>query len=204
MLAGQAARPRGQEQPRLGTLDDAVVVGRGERDHLADAELGQRRSGSVGLEPGGVAERPDADDRPLAGHEPGHRLDGAERAGVGERHRGPGEVVGAGLARVDLADEVLVGEDERAEVERVGVLDAGHDQGARAVGLARRRRRAPGRRARGARRRACPCRRASSTKVALSAGTACRRLDDGVADEVGEADLGPGRAGQLVVEDLRG
>ena len=41
-----------EEEPGLGALDDPVVVGRGERHHLAQAELGQHAR--VGrLEPGG-------------------------------------------------------------------------------------------------------------------------------------------------------
>jgi hypothetical protein len=36
---------------------------------------------------------------------------------------------------VDLADEVLVGHDERAEVEGVGIPDARHEESARAVAL---------------------------------------------------------------------
>ena len=132
--AGQERRHPGQEEPGLGALDDAVVVGGGEGHHLAQAELGQHpRVGR--LEPGRVAERADADDGALPGHEARHRLDGAERPGVGQRHRRPGEVVGGDLVRVDLADEVLVGQDEGAEVECVGVLDARHQQGAAAVAL---------------------------------------------------------------------
>ena len=39
--AGEEGGHPAQEQARLGALDDAVVVGRGERHHLAEAELGQ-------------------------------------------------------------------------------------------------------------------------------------------------------------------
>ena len=42
VLAPEALVDVAQEQPGLRTLDDAVVVGRGERDHLADAQLGER------------------------------------------------------------------------------------------------------------------------------------------------------------------
>ena len=41
----------------------------------------------------------------------------------------------------------------------------------------------------------------SATKAELSAGTSCEGPHHGVADEVGEADLGPRRPGQLVVQD---
>ena len=72
-------------------------------------------------ERGGVVEPADADDDALAGHQAGHRLDRADGAGVGEGDRGAGEVVGGQLVGADLADEVLVGAAEAAEVERVGV-----------------------------------------------------------------------------------
>ncbi len=118
-----------EEQARLGALDDAVVVGRRDGDDLRHAEGGQR--GGVGtLELGGEAERADADDRALARHQPRHRLHGADRARVGEADGDPGEVVGGQLVAAHLADQVLVRGPEAAEVERVGVADAGHEQGA--------------------------------------------------------------------------
>ena len=176
-----------------------MVVGGGERDHLAQAELGQH-AGVRRLEAGRVAERPDADDGALPRHEARHRLHGAQGARVGERHRRAGEIVGADLVRVDLADQVLVGQDERAEVERVGLLDARHEQRAAAVALllvdgqaqphvlvvddARLARPVGIRDERGVQRR-----------------HVVQRAHDGVTDDVGEADLGAGRAGQLVVED---
>jgi hypothetical protein len=82
-----------QEQPGLGTLDDAVVVGGRDRHHLRDTELGERLG--VGThERRRDVEAADADDHALARHEPGHRLHGADGAGVGERDGGAGEVVG--------------------------------------------------------------------------------------------------------------
>ena len=116
-----------EEQARLGALDDAVVVGGGDRDDLRHAEVGERR-GVGALELGRVVERADADDDALARHEPGHRLDGADRARVGEADGGAGEVVGGELVGADLADEVLVGRPEAAEVEGVGVRMHRHEQ----------------------------------------------------------------------------
>ena len=170
--AGQEGGHPAEEEARLGPLDDPVVVGRGERDHLAQAELGQHAR--VGrLEPGRVPERADADDGALARHEPRHRLHRAERARVGQRHRRPGEVVGRDLVGVDLADQVLVGHHEGAEVERVGVLDARHQQGAAAVALLLvDREPEPHVLVMDDARLARPS--ASATKAALRAGTSCR------------------------------
>ncbi len=197
--AGQERRDTTEEQAGLRALDDPVVVRRRERHDLAQAQLGEH-TGVGSLEARRVPQRADADDGALSRHEPGHGLHGAERPGVGERHRRPGEVVGSDLVGVDLADELLVGEDEGAEVERVGVLDARDQQRARPVAL-------------------LPVDREAEPDVLVvdDAGLAgavgvrdeggvqrrhvVQRAHDGVPDDVREADLGPRRPGQLVVQD---
>ena len=121
-----------EEHAGLGALDDAVVVGGGDRHGLGDPDPGQRL-GVRALERGGVVDAADADDQALALHQPGDGLDGAQRAGVGQRDRGAGEVVRGQLLVADLADQVLVGAPELPEGERVGVADDRHDQGAGAI-----------------------------------------------------------------------
>ena len=65
VLAGEQRGHPAQEDARLGPLDDAVVVGRGQRDHLAQTELGQ--DPRVGrFVAGRVPERAHADDGALA------------------------------------------------------------------------------------------------------------------------------------------
>ena len=94
---------------------------------LLDPELGEHlRVG--GGELGRVAERSDADDGALAGHEARHRLGRPERAGVGDRDRDAGEVVHRQLVRAHLAHEVLVGVQELGEIKRVGRPHAGHEE----------------------------------------------------------------------------
>ena len=84
VLAEQQLVDALEEHPALGALDDAVVVGAGDRDDLADAERAE--VGAVGaLELGRVVDAADADDDALARHQPGHALDGADGARVGER-----------------------------------------------------------------------------------------------------------------------
>ena len=197
--SGQERRDPGQEEPRLCALDDAVVVGGREGHDLAQAEFGQQ-AGVGGLVAGRVPERTHTDDGPLPGHEARHRLHGAQGPRIRERDRRPGEVVGADLVRVDLADEILVGQHEGAEVQGVRFLDARDEQRAaavalllvhgqpqadvlvmddarlpRAVGILHERR--------------------------VQRGHVTERPHDGVADHVGEAHLGPRRPCQLVVED---
>ena len=194
----QGAHPA-EEQARLGPLDDAMVVGGGERHHLAQAQLGQHpRVGR--FEPGRIAERAHADDGALTGHQARHGLHRAERPGIGQGHGRPGKVVGSDLVGVDLADQVLVRQDEGAEVEGVGVLDARHEQRAAPValllvdgqteshvlvvddaGLAR------------------------PVRIGDEGGVQCGHVeqgaDDGIADDVGEADLRARGPGELVVQD---
>jgi hypothetical protein len=120
-----------EEQARLGALDDAVVVGARDRDDLADAERAE--VAAVGaLELGRVVDAADADDDRLAGHQSRDRLHGADRAGVGEADVGALEVVDGELVGLDLADDLLVGGEEAVEVEGVGVAEHGDHERATA------------------------------------------------------------------------
>ena len=178
----------GEEEPGLGALDDAVVVGRGEGDDGPDAELGQAARGSAAWNSAGYAERAHADDRALAGHQPRHRLHRAERAGVGERDRGAGEVVGR---RPCPCGPCARGPRRRARTPRKSSWSASRMTGTRRVrepsdllevdGEAR------GRRASWRTTPGVPLPSASGTKQELSAGTACERPHHREADEVGEA-----------------
>ena len=103
-----------QEVAGLRALDDAVVVGRGQRDQLAESQLGDAlRAGALKL--GRVLHRAGADDRALPGHQPGHRVHGADGAGVGQRDRHAGKVFGGQLAVAGPADDILIGGDELTE-----------------------------------------------------------------------------------------
>ncbi len=134
VLAEQALVHRLEQHAALGALDDPVVVGAGDRDDLADAE---RAEGALvgALELGRVVDRADADDRPLPGHQPRHALDGADRAGVGQRDRRALEVLHRQLVRLHPADQVLVGGEEAGEVQRVRIADHRRDERALAAAL---------------------------------------------------------------------
>ncbi len=62
-----------------------------------------------------VGDRAGRDDRALAGHQPRHRRDRAEAAGVGQRDVGADEVVGGERVRARLLDERVVGGEEVVE-----------------------------------------------------------------------------------------
>lgn len=134
VLAEQELGDDPQELAGGGALDDPVVVRRGQRHDLGDAQLVQGVLGGA-LELGRVVHRADAHDEALSGHQAGHRVDGADAAGVGQRGGDAGEVVHAELAVAGAADDVLVGLPELEEVERLGLLDGRDDQLAVAVRL---------------------------------------------------------------------
>ena len=122
LLAEQQRVHAAQEVAGLGALDDPVVVGRGERHHLADRVAGERLLGGA-LPLRRVLHRADADDRALALHQPRHRVVGADGAGVGQRDRGALEVLDGELVVAGLADDVFVRRPEGREVHRLGGLD---------------------------------------------------------------------------------
>ena len=127
LLAEQQPVDDPQELAGLRALDDPVVVGGGERDRLADRQPGDGlvRRALVG---GRVLHRAHADDAALAGHQPRHRVLGADRARVGQADRGPGEVLDRELAGAGLADHFLVRRPELAEVHLLRGLDVRHQQ----------------------------------------------------------------------------
>ena len=123
---------RAEERPRLGTLDDPVIVGAADGHHLRDAQLGHARGGNRG-ELGREGDRADRDDAALADHQARHRGTRAEATRVGERHRGAGEVVGKQLVDPRLLHQAFVGPQESGEIHGLSTLDDGHHQPAAAV-----------------------------------------------------------------------
>ncbi len=83
VVAEQLAVKEPEELSRLRPLDDAVVVGGGEGDGLADGEAGEGLLTGAGVL-GRVLQRTDTDDRALAAHESWHGVDRPDGAGVGQ------------------------------------------------------------------------------------------------------------------------
>ena len=155
--------------------------------------------GSAASKPAGQVERTDAEDGALAGHESRYRLDRAEGAGIRDRHRRADEVVRAVRAAVNLANEFLVGEQERAKVHGVRVLNDGHEQVVRSIFLYDVHGQAeadvlvvtnPG--------RALVVHGVDEGGV--ERGNFTKSLDDREGDEVGEGDLRSARARERLVE----
>ena len=134
MFSSQTFCDELQEQSRLGALNDAVVVGRGEGHDFTNAELGESARISS-FESRGPIERTHAKNCPLTRHESRYRLNGSQRAWIGERHGCSHEVVGTKSVRVDLSNQCLVREEELSEVKRVGVTNYRHQQSVRAIRL---------------------------------------------------------------------
>ncbi len=184
-----------QELAGLRALDDPVVVGRGERDRLADGQPGQRLLGRA-LVGRGVLHRPDADDASLARHEPRHRVNGPDRARVGQADRHAGEVVYLELAGPRPADQVLVRPPELPEVHRLGALDPGHEQLPRAVGPAVVDSHAEVDVGRGDQRRLA----GRLGEGVVHRGQLAQGLHHREADQVGERDLAGAAAAQVIVD----
>ena len=175
-----------------------MVVGRGDRHHRTHAQGGQ--AAPVGrLILGREAERTHPDDGALPRHEPGHRLHRAQGARVGQGHRHAAEVVGRHLLGVDLAHQILVGHHEGPEIETLGMADDGDEQRPRAVALAH----VDGQAETDV---LVPNHPGGALLVDLvdeggvEGGHGLQGLHHGVADEMGEADLGARRPGQVLVQ----
>ena len=199
VLAEQQLVDALQEQPALGALDDAMVVGARDGDDLGDAE--RRQVLAVGaLELGRVVDAADADDDALTRHQPRDALHGPDRPGVGECDVGALEVVEAQLVGLDLANDLLVGGEELGEVHRAGVLDDRDDERPSAVALVDVDRQAhvdgvvddEPRLAVGA----------GGVGVAHRRHGVGDRPDDGEPDEVGEADLAQSGPGAIAVDHV--
>ena len=148
-------------------------------------------------ERGRVLHRADADDRALARHQPRHGVHRADAARVGQRDRGAGVVVHGQLVAPGPPDDVLVRLPELAEVHLLGALDAdGTTRVREPSGLARSIA-MPRLTCSGLTSAGLP---STSAKELFISGCVGERLDQRVADEVGEADLAAAAAGEVVVD----
>ena len=135
VLAEQQLVHAAQELARLRALDDAVVVGRGQRHDLADRVAGRSPPRRRPATPAGYSIAPTPMIAPWPAISRGTEWHGADAAGVGQRDRGALEVGDGELVVARLAHDLLVGGPEAGEVHRLGGLDARHEQLAGAVGL---------------------------------------------------------------------
>ncbi len=194
-LAEQQSVETLEELARLRALDDPVVVGGGEGHHLADRVAGDRVLGGA-LVLRGVLHRADADDRALPAHQARHRVVGADGARVGQGDRGALEVLDGELAVARLADDVLVGGPERREVHRLGGLDVGNQELTGAVGLLHVDREAEVDVGRGD----LVGLAVDHVEADVHLGHRLERLDQRVADQVGERHLAAASTGEVVVD----
>ena len=121
-----------QEFSGLSTLDDAMVVGRGERRHLGDTQL-RYSSGRVALVGGGIVNRSNPEDHALARHEASDGVIGAKATRVRQGGGNPLEIVDGQLISAPLSDDLLVSSPEIKEVHLLGALDSRHNQLARSI-----------------------------------------------------------------------
>jgi hypothetical protein len=132
VLAIEQALHEAQEHAGFGALYDAVIVGAGERHHLADAEHGARLIGGAQIF-GGVIDGPGGDDGALSHHEARARGHSADGSRIRERNRGVLEIGGRQFGAAGACHQVVESSDVFLEIERSGILDVGHHEAARAV-----------------------------------------------------------------------
>ena len=185
-----------QELAGLRALDDAVVVGGGQRDQLADAQFGDAFLAGA-LELGGVLQCARADDRALPAHQPRHRMHGADGARIRQRDRHAGVVLGGQLAVPGAPHDVLVGRENWPKRIVSARLIAGHHELPVAVLALQVDRQAQ-----------VDVRRGDRGRLAVHLGEVPvhvrelpDRLHDRVTDQVGERDLAAAGALEVVVDD---
>ena len=185
-----------EEVAGLRALDDPVVVGRCQRDNLADAEFGDALLAGA-LELRRQFHRADANDGALACHQSRHRVHGADGPRVGQRDGDAGEILGGELAVSGATHDVLVGRDELTESHCLATLDGGDDQGAFPVFAGQVDRQAQICVPRGDRVGLA----VDLGEVAVHVGELLDCLDDRVPEQVGKGDLAAAGALEMVVGD---
>ncbi len=121
-----------QELAGLRTLDDTVVVGGGQSDEAAHAQVSEAVCRGAS-ELGRVIHRTDTDNRARTLGEAGDGVAGTNAARVGEVDGHAREVIHGQLVLAGTRDDVLVGVEELGKGLVLAVLDGGNDEGAGAV-----------------------------------------------------------------------
>ncbi len=122
----------GEERAGLRALNDAVIVGAGDHQRLANAEIGAHLFADGG-ELGGKIDGADGDDCALAGHETRNGADGADGARIGERNGGAFEIGDLQFVGAGARNDVVIGGDELGESHAVGMFNVGDFESARTV-----------------------------------------------------------------------
>ena len=119
---------------RPSTLDDPVVIGGGQGDGFANAQI---REGSLGgaLEFRWVLECSCTNDAGLAAHQARNRVLGSNTARVRQRNRVAGVIIGSESSLTGALHHVLVGDQEISEAHVLGSLDSRHHKTAGPIGL---------------------------------------------------------------------
>ncbi len=126
----QRLQPR-QEQARLRALDHAMIVGAGDRHHLAQAQRGAHVFRHAAIF-GRIIDRAGGDDRALSRHQARNRADGAHGSGIGERNGGAFEIGDGQLVGAGALDQIVISGQELREIHRLRVLDRRNLERARA------------------------------------------------------------------------
>ena len=121
-----------QELAGLCTLDNAVVIGGGQGDQAADAQVSQAVSGSAG-EFCRVIHGTNADNGACPLGQASNGVAGADAAWVGQVNGDPREVIHGELVLTGTGNDVLVSLNELGERLGLALLDGGDHEGAGAI-----------------------------------------------------------------------
>ena len=117
----------GQVLARLRSLNDPMVIRRGQREDLGYAHVAEPIAVGA-LELWRVLHGAHADDRPLALHQTRDRVVGADGPWIGQRNGGASEILKRQLPCSCLLHHLLVGRPELGEIQRLAPFDAWHQQ----------------------------------------------------------------------------
>ena len=115
VLAFQQRLQTAQERAGFGALHHAMIVGAGDRHHLAEAQLRAQLLGHAVIL-GRIVDGAGGDDRALARHQPRHRAQRANGPGIGQRNGGAFEIRHRQLVIAGAKNDVVERRDELREV----------------------------------------------------------------------------------------
>ena len=133
IAAEQVVLDQLQELTGTGALNHAVIVGAGQGDNLRQTLLSNQLLGQT-TELSRVLESTHTNNGGLALRQAGHRVNGTDTAGVGQRHGGAAEILDGQRAVTAALDDVVVSVPELAEAQLLGTLNVRNHQVTRTIG----------------------------------------------------------------------
>ena len=132
IAAEQVVLDQLQELARTGALNHTVIVGAGQGDNLRQALLGDQLLGQA-TELSRVLKSTHTNNGGLTLRQTGHRVNGTDTAGVGQRHSSAAEVLNGQCTATATLDDVVVSVPELAEAQLLSTLNVRNHQVTRTI-----------------------------------------------------------------------